>query len=37
MFYADSSKAEWELGWKAKLGLEEMCKDAWNYAKKCNK
>ena len=31
--YADSSKAERELGWKAELGLQEMCKDAWNWAK----
>jgi len=27
--YADSSKANGELGWKAERGLEEMCKDAW--------
>ena len=32
-FYADPSKAERELGWKAKRGIEEMCKDAWNFAK----
>ena len=32
-FYADPSKAEKELGWKAKRGIEEMCKDAWNFAK----
>jgi UDP-glucose 4-epimerase len=34
--YANSDKAKEELGWQAKLGIEEMCKDAWNYAKhKC--
>jgi len=27
--YADSSKANKELNWKAKRGLEEMCKDSW--------
>ena len=32
-FYADPSKAERELGWKAERGIEEMCKDAWNFAK----
>lgn len=26
-------KARAELGWQAKRGLEEMCADAWNYAK----
>ena len=29
--YADPSKALKELGWKAELGLEEMCKDSYNY------
>jgi len=29
--YADPSLAERELGWKAELGLEEMCADAWNW------
>jgi len=29
--FADVSKAEKELGWKAKRGLKEMCKDAWNW------
>lgn len=32
-FYADPSKAERELGWKAERGIEEMCRDAWNFAK----
>lgn len=29
--YADASKAEKELGWKAKLGIEEMVSGAWNF------
>lgn len=29
--YADSSRAERELGWKAQRGITEMCKDAWNW------
>ncbi len=29
--YADASKAEKELGWKAKWGLEKMCKDSWRW------
>ena len=32
--YADASKAYQLLGWKAELGIEEMCRDAWNYASK---
>lgn len=32
--YADPSKAENELGWKAERGLEEMCRDAWNWQQK---
>lgn len=31
--YADPSKAEKELGWKAEYTLEDMCKDAWNWQK----
>ena len=31
--YADASKAEKELGWTAKRGLEEMCRDGWNWQK----
>lgn len=27
--YADSSKANKELNWKAKRGLEDMCRDSW--------
>ncbi len=31
--YSVPEKAEKELGWKAERGLEQMCRDAWNYAK----
>ncbi|KAF2589245.1 hypothetical protein F2Q70_00040015 [Brassica cretica] len=30
--YASTEKAEKELGWKAKYGVEEMCRDQWNWA-----
>ena len=30
-FYADRSRAWEELGWKAELGLEQMCQDAWRF------
>lgn len=29
--YADPTKAYEELGWKASLGIEEMCKDSYNF------
>ena len=29
--YADPAKAERELGWKARRGLEEMMRDAWRW------
>jgi len=32
--YADPSKAEAELGWKAALGIEAMCRDAFNWQQK---
>ena len=32
--YADPSKAEKELNWVAKRGIDEICKDAWNFIKK---
>ena len=35
--YADPSKAEKELNWKAEKGVEEMCRDSWNFALKNNK
>ena len=31
--YADPSKAERELGWKAERDLETMCRDSWNWQK----
>lgn len=38
MCYANPDKAKKELGWETKLGLEDMCRSAWNYAKtKMNK
>jgi len=33
-FYADAAKAERLFGWKAQRGIEEMCRDAWNYIEK---
>lgn len=32
--YANPSKAEKVLGWKAEKNLEEMCKDSWNFTQK---
>ncbi|PKI45313.1 hypothetical protein CRG98_034274 [Punica granatum] len=32
--YASTEKAESELNWKAKYGIEEMCRDQWNWASK---
>lgn len=29
--YADPTKAEKELGWKAKKGIEDMCRDTWKW------
>lgn len=29
--YADPTKANKELGWKAELGLKEMCEDSWRW------
>ena len=31
--YADPSKAEKELGWKAERGIREMCADSWRWQK----
>jgi len=31
--YCDSSKIERALGWKAEKSLEDICKDAWRFAK----
>jgi UDP-glucose 4-epimerase len=33
-FYADPSRAENLLGWKAELSLREMCRDSWNWQSK---
>ncbi|KAG6553649.1 hypothetical protein Mapa_004563 [Marchantia paleacea] len=32
--YAATEKAETELGWKAQNGIDEMCRDQWNWASK---
>ncbi len=32
--YADTAKAERLLGWKARFGIEEMCRDGWAYMQK---
>lgn len=31
--FASTAKADNELGWKAKLGLKEMCEDSWRWQK----
>ncbi|XP_024993863.1 bifunctional UDP-glucose 4-epimerase and UDP-xylose 4-epimerase 3 [Cynara cardunculus var. scolymus] len=31
--YASTDKAARELNWKAKYGIEEMCRDQWNWAR----
>lgn len=35
--YADASKAKRELNWEAKLDIQAMCKDAWNFEKNYKK
>ncbi|HCX63697.1 MAG TPA: UDP-glucose 4-epimerase GalE [Eubacteriaceae bacterium] len=32
--YADATKAQKELGWKASLGIRDMVRDAWHFEKK---
>lgn len=32
--YADAGKAKKELGWEAKLGIDEMCASLWNWQSK---
>ncbi|GJT40353.1 UDP-glucose 4-epimerase GEPI48-like protein [Tanacetum coccineum] len=32
--YASTAKAERDLNWKAENGIEEMCRDQWNWASK---
>lgn len=34
--YADVTKAEFELGWKAKRDIFSMCRDAWHFEKNNN-
>ncbi|MCM1289645.1 MAG: UDP-glucose 4-epimerase GalE [Corallococcus sp.] len=34
MCYADATKANKELGWKAELGIDEMCASLWNWQTK---
>lgn len=29
--YCNPAKAERELGWKARFGIEDMCRDSWNF------
>ncbi|MBO4621580.1 MAG: UDP-glucose 4-epimerase GalE [Paludibacteraceae bacterium] len=31
--YCDPAKAKAELGWEAKFGIEEMCRDSWRWQK----
>ena len=31
--YGDPAKAKAELGWEAQYGIEEMCRDSWNWQK----
>ena len=33
IYYANPKKANEELGWFAKKGIEDMCKDSWNFEK----
>lgn len=33
-YYADPTKAKTEIGWVAKKGLDDMCRDSWNFMKK---
>lgn len=35
--FADPNKAKEELNWVAEMGIEEMCKDSWNYIKNSKK
>lgn len=35
--YADATKAEKELGWKAKYDIKDMCESSYNYVKNQNK
>lgn len=33
--FANVEKAQRVLGWRAELGVEDMCRDAWNWQKNC--
>ncbi len=33
IYYADPTKAKKELGWVCERGIEEMCRDSWNFIK----
>lgn len=33
IYYANPKKANEELGWTARKGIEDMCKDSWNFEK----
>ena len=35
--YVDAGKAKRELGWQAKRGLVDMCRDAWRFEKYCDR
>ncbi|MBQ3911949.1 MAG: UDP-glucose 4-epimerase GalE [Lachnospiraceae bacterium] len=32
--YSDATRAKEELGWEAQYGIEDMCRDAWNWQSK---
>ena len=32
-FFSNPGKAKQELGWVAEMGIEEMCRDSWNFKK----
>lgn len=36
-YYADPTKAFKELGWKAEMGIEEMCQDSWKFTQNQSK
>ena len=33
VLYSSPEKAKRELGWEAEYGIEEMCRDSWNWQK----
>ena len=36
-YYADASKAERVLGWRAEKTLDDMCRDSWRWEQNCSK